>query len=230
MSQITNYFSQDDTHQALLSMYSWLGIGLLVTAVTSAVMYSSGAFITMLAMAPSMAWILALVQIGVVVAFSALINRASASTLKVLYIVYALTLGVSLTSLCYVYDLGSIAIAFLVSAVYYGSLVVIGHTTKRNLAGIGTLCLGALVALIICEIVMMIFGVSASTQLLSIIGLLIFTGLTAYDVQRAERLLSLPDGTMISREKMTIYMALELYLDFINIFLYILRIIGRNRD
>lgn len=230
MNPFSSYLSNDDLQQSLLSMYVWLGIGLLLTAFTSFFMYSTGTFLHVIATAPMISWILILVQFGVAIAFTGMIRKASASLLKVLYLVYAVTLGISLTSLAYTYAIGTIAVAFLVTSVYFGSLVFIGKTTKRDLSKIGTLCLAGLISMIICELIMIIFKVSFMTQFISIIGLLIFTGLTAYDVQRAERLLTTGNGTLVSNDKMSIYMAFQLYLDFINIFLYIVRILGRDNN
>lgn len=230
MNPFSSYLSNDDTQHSLLSMYSWLGIGLFVTAFTSFFMYSSGTFLHMIYSAPMVSWILIIIQFGVAMAFSGLIQKVSAAALKGLYLVYAVTLGISLTSLAYTYALGVIAVAFLVTSVYFGCLVFIGKTTKKDLSKLGTICFAGLIAMIICELVMMLFKVSFMTQVISIIGLLIFTGLTAYDVQRAERLMTSGNGTLVSSDKMAIYMAFQLYLDFINIFLYIVRILGRNND
>jgi len=92
------------------------------------------------------------------------------------------------------------------------------------------ICVIGLTVLIISQAVMLLFGVSFDTRMISIVGLLLFTGITAWDIQRMNKILYLSNGDVVSQEKIAIYMALELYLDFLNIFLYILRLLGYNRD
>ena len=135
-------------------------------------------------------------------------------------------MGVSLTSIGYVYDVATIGTAFLVSAVYFISLAVIGTTSKKDFTSFGSLCMIGLFVLIITQCFMMLFRVSMDVRLWSVIGLLLFTGLTAWDIQKMNYMLNGYED-----EKISIYMALQLYLDFLNIFLRILQLIGMgNRN
>lgn len=217
-----------DTRKAVLNSFMWMFGGLLLTAATSFLLYSSGFFLRMLYSMPMLSLILAIAQIALVIGFSAAANKATAQGMKVLFLLYSVTLGISMTSLAYVYNFGSIAIAFTVAAVYFGCLVIIGFTTKRDLTKVGTLMIAGLIALVITQLVMMLFRINMDTRLISIIGLLLFTGITAWDVQRMHKTLYITQNDSMMQEKMSIYFALELYLDFINIFLYILRLIGNN--
>ena len=222
-------YSPDRVRKAVLNSYGWMTGGLVITAAVSAVLYASGTFLNLLYNVPMLSLILALAQIVLTVSISAGLFRMKESTMKILYILYAATMGISLTSLAYVYDLGTIALAFLVSAVYFLCLVAIGYTTKMDLTKIGTICIGGLLALVLTQLVMLIFRVPMMVRLMSVIGLLIFTGLTAWDIQRLPKLLEQTEGSMMEG-KLSIFMALELYLDFINIFLYILRLLGSRSN
>ena len=151
--------------------------------------------------------------------------------MKVMLVLYAICMGVSLTSIGYVYDVATIGTAFLVSAVYFISLAVIGTTSKKDFTSFGSLCMIGLFVLIITQCFMMLFRVSMDVRLLSIVTLLIFTGITVWDVQRMNRLLIQSDGSVVAQDKIAIFMALQLYLDFLNIFLRILQLIGMgNRN
>lgn len=215
-------YSPDRIRKAMLESYGWMAGGLVITFAVSALLYSSGTFLILLINMPALSLILALVQIVLTIAISAGLYRMRESTMKALYILYAATMGISLTSLAYVYDLGTIALAFLVSAVYFLCMVAVGLTTKRDMTKIGTICF---CALLITQLVMLIFRVPMMMRLIAILGLIVFTGLTIWDIQRLPALLAQTEGTMMEG-KMAIFMALELYLDFINIFLYILRLLG----
>ena len=147
---------------------------------------------------------------------------------RMMFFAYSILTGFTFSLLGWLYDAQSVMFAFAITAVYFGSLCVIGYTTKVNLMPLGRLLFVSLIILIIVEVVMMLMGFSTDTLLLSAVGLLIFTGLTAYDTQKMKQLyLSTPDEH--SRNCLAVYSAFELYLDFINIFMYILRFVG-NRD
>ncbi len=147
-------------------------------------------------------------------------------------VLYAICMGVSLTSIGYVYDVATIGTAFLVSVQFtFISLAVIGTTSKKDFTSFGSLCMIGLFVLIITQCFMMLFRVSMDVRLVSILTLLIFTGITVWDVQRMNRLLIQSDGSVVAQDKIAIFMALQLYLDFLNIFLRILQLIGMgNRN
>lgn len=222
------YYSGQELNKSLTHCFLWMTIGLLTTGAVSAFLYSSNLFISLLQV-PMIPLLLALAQIMIVVSMSAGLYRFSSSTMKVLFIVYAFTLGISLTSIFYVYDLGTIYLAFGVSAFYFLCLAIIGMTTKKNMRKLGTICYGALFALIISSLFMMLFRIPMSMILYSILGLLIFTGITIWDIQRMPQVLQAAGG-QLSEDKLSIYLALDLYLDFINIFLYILRLMGSRNS
>lgn len=212
-----------------IKTFSWMMLGVAVTAVSAFFFAASGLIIRMYMTSPLTPWLLLLAQFGVVIAFSARLMKMSAAAAKGLFLVYAALLGVTLSTYAFLYNAGSIVIAFAITVVYFGSLIVIGMTTKMNLLRFGPIFFGGLITLIISQVIMLFMGMDTNTMLLSALGLLLFTGLTAYDAQKMKVLYHTYEGDEQMLGKLSIYSALELYLDFINIFLYILRLLG-NRD
>ena len=208
--------------------FGWMTLGLLVTTATAFAVYSTDLiyYIYTMRFAPL---ILIAAQFGVVIALGPRLMQMSATSAKLLFLAYSMLTGITFSTLALVYLPGTLAMAFLMTTVYFGSLAVIGYTTKMNLLRFGPILFGSLLALIITEVIMMFMGADTSTMLMSAIGLLIFTGLTAYDAQKMKALYASYEGDEEMLKKLSIYSAFELYLDFINIFLYILRFVG-NRD
>lgn len=223
----TSIYAQDEIKRSVLNSYLWMAIGLVVTGLISYILYKTNFFWIIVYRMPMVPLILLFAQIGLVIAFSTRLRaNSSAGTMKVLFLLYAVTLGFSLTTIFYSYAEGLIFVAFLVAALYFLCLVLIGLTTKKDMTRIGTICMAGLFAMIISQLILMFLPIGMNTRLYSMIGLLIFTGLTVWDVQRMNKILTFNDGSIVSREKISIYFAFELYLDFINIFLYILRLLG----
>ena len=170
--------------------------------------------------------LLLIVQISLTISMGRQLSRNTpVSTMKTMFIIYSLTMGINMTSLAYCYSAGQIAAAFGISAIYFACLAIIGKTTKMDLSKVGNICLIGLVAMIFSQLFFMLFRVSMDVRLWSVIGLLLFTGLTAWDIQKMNYMLNGYED-----EKISIYMALQLYLDFLNIFLYILQLVGRRDD
>lgn len=209
-----------------------MAIALVITAIVSYGLYVTNALLILLSAAPFLFMLFVIAPFILSIAFGVSMAKSTSSTgMKIMLVIYAACMGVSLTSIGYVYDVATIGTAFLVSAVYFISLAVIGTTSKKDFTSFGSLCMVGLFVLIITQAFMTLFRVNMDVRLISIIGLLIFTGITAWDVQRMNRLLIQSDGSVIEQEKIAIFMALQLYLDFLNIFLRILQLIGMgNRN
>lgn len=227
-----NYYSTSTLKSALLKSYAWMAIALVITALVSFGLYATNALFYILNAMPFLFILFVIAPFILSIGFGVSMARSQTSTaMKVMLVLYAVCMGVSLTSIGYAYDLSTIGIAFIVSAIYFICLAVIGTTTKKNLGGIGYLCLIGLFVLIISQLFMMLFHVSMDVRMISIVGLLLFTGITAWDVQRMNRLLIQSDGSVVAQDKISIFMALQLYLDFLNIFIRILQLIGMgNRN
>ena len=162
-------------------------------------------------------------------------GRLQPSTATGIFFAYAVLNGLNLSSIFLVYDFGSLILAFLVGAVYFGVMAVYGNVTNRDLTGWGPKLMGGLVALIVCGLVgglfsLFGFGFGIMDLVLCAVGLLIFMGLTAYDTQMLKYYYSYFGGDAAMLHKSSIIGALNLYLDFINIFLYILRMLGRRSN
>lgn len=221
----TNNYSNSVSTNSLYKVYSWMMLGLGITAITSALLYASGIFMFIIQI-PMISLLLFIVQISLTISMGRQLSRNTpASTMKTMFIIYSLTMGINMTSLAYCYSAGQIAAAFGISAIYFACLAIIGKTTKMDLSKVGNICLIGLVAMIFSQLFFMLFRVSMDVRLWSVIGLLLFTGLTAWDIQKMNYMLNGYED-----EKISIYMALQLYLDFLNIFLYILQLVGHRDD
>jgi uncharacterized protein len=173
-------------------------------------------------------WILVLAPLGLVMFLSFGINRLSAGTALTVFFVYAGLLGLSLASIFLVYTGASITRVFFISAAMFGATSLYGYTTKRDLTGFGSFLFMGLIGLIIASLVNIFLHSSGLYWVISVVGVLIFTGLTAYDTQNIKELYSpMDDGTVAGRK--AVMGALRLYLDFINLFLMLLRLMGDRR-
>ncbi|EJW12515.1 membrane protein [Rhodovulum sp. PH10] len=173
-------------------------------------------------------WVLVLAPLGLVFFMSFRINSLSASTARTLFFVYAGMLGLSLASIFLMYTAGSITRVFFISAASFGALSLWGYTTQRDLSGMGSFLIMGLFGLVIAMLVNMFLQSSALDWALSVAGVLIFAGLTAWDTQKIKEMYSaMDDGTVAGRK--AVMGALSLYLDFINLFLMLLRLVGDRR-
>jgi FtsH-binding integral membrane protein len=208
----------------LTQAFVWMFAGLLVSAVVAWTIQSND---RLLQFAAENLFILLIAQIALVVAISWGINRISATVALGLFFVYAASLGVTIGLIVTAYTGESVATAFLSASAMFGAAAIYGAVTKRSLAGIGGYLFMGLIGLIVASVLNIFLGNETLSWVISIVGVVIFTALTAYDVQRiqsgelAARLGSMEKGAVIG--------ALELYLDFINLFLFMLRLFG-GRD
>jgi FtsH-binding integral membrane protein len=159
-----------------------------------------------------------------------MINRLSLTTATLLFILYSVINGASLSVIFLGYSQTVIAKTFLITAGMFGAMSVFGYVTKQDLSGIGKILFMALIGLIIATIVNLFVKSSMFDMVLSYIGVVIFVGLTAWDTQKIKQMLLMADGMDEGVQKIALMGALSLYLDFINLFLYLLRIFGGNRE
>lgn len=213
--------------QHMLKTYTWMFLGVLITFGTAFLVGNSS--LVYYFIGSPLPLIMLLAQIGVVVTLVTRLFKMKESTAKMLFIAYSVMTGFTFSSLGYAYLQSDIALAFGMATIFFGCLVIIGSTTKMDLSKIGSMCIAGLLAFIIFQVLAMVFGWNYDIVLYSIIGLLLFTGITAWDVQKAKKLYMANEGNQAMLNKLSIYSAFDLYLDFINIFLYILRILG-SRD
>ena len=208
----------------LTQAFVWMFAGLLVTAGVAAVVQSNAQLV---AFAADNFFILIIAQLGLVLGISALINRISATAALGLFFVYAASLGLTIGLIVAGYEGASVATAFLSASAMFGAAALYGATTKRSLAGLGGILFMGLIGIIVASVVNIFLASTTITWIISIVGVVIFTALTAYDVQRIQAGdLAARTGSM---EKAAVIGALHLYLDFINLFLFMLRLFG-NRN
>jgi FtsH-binding integral membrane protein len=208
----------------LTQAFTWMSAGLLVTAGIAAYVWSSE---SLLAFAASNLLVVFLGQLALVVVISAGINRLGATVALGLFFVYAATLGLTVGLVVSLYTGTSVASAFVSAAAMFGGAALYGATTKRSLAGLGAMASIGLFGLVAAVVVNVFLGNDTVGFVISIVGVVVFTALTAFDIQRIQ------GGALMARtgsvEKAAVLGALRLYLDFINLFLFLLRVLGGGR-
>ena len=205
----------------LTQAFLWMFVGLLVTAAVAYVVQSNTRLIEW---ASENFFILFMAQLGIVFAISLGIKKISAVAALGLFFVYAASLGITIGLIVTAYTTGSVVAAFVSASAIFGSAAIYGAVTKRSLVGLGPILFMGLIGLLVAMLINMFLVNNTASLLISIVGVVIFTALTAYDVQRIQNGdLAVATGSM---EKGAVIAALSLYLDFINIFLFLLRIFG----
>ena len=205
--------------------YRWMACGLLVTFATALATAVTPLFYVV----NSLYLLLTFAEFALVFMLSARVQNMSVAGARVTFLAYAVLNGMVLSYYFLLFDFGTMVLAFLATALYFGLMAVYGTTTHRDLSGWGPKLMMGLFALIITGFVGMLFGMGfGMTVLYSAIGLVVFMLLTAYDTQKLSQMYSYYAGDSELAEKASIYGALTLYLDFINIFLYVVRLLGMN--
>src|SRR5712692_11679349 len=212
----------------LRAVYGWMCAGLAITAATAWFIAGSPALVTAIATNRPLFWGLVIAQLGIVFVLSARVQRLAPSTASLLFIVYSALTGLTISFVFLAFTNESVATTFLVTAGMFGALAMYGTVTRRSLAGFGQFLFMGLIGLVLASIVGMFWQSSGLQFVISFIGVIVFTGLAAYDAQRMKSMaLALPTGQTGSY---AIVGALALYLDFINLFLLLVRFTGSRRD
>lgn len=204
-------------------VFLWMAAGLLVTFATGyfitlnenmlRTIYTNGAYI-----------VFAIIELVLVIALSARVTKMKPTTCKVMFLLYSFVSGLTFSSIFITYKMSSIMYVFLAASLVFMIFALIGYTTKVDLSKIGTYLFIGLFIAIIAVIVNIFLNIPALTLILSIVIIFIFMGITAYDIQKIKQLKDLD----INEDNLAIYGALQLYLDFINIFIHLLSIFGRD--
>ena len=225
------YNYEEARRVSVTKVYGEMTIGILVTAVVAVLGQITGAYYSFL-MATGMVGLIGLcvVQIALAVVLGMRVTKMKSATARVMFYVYAALMGFTLSSIFMVYDLGSIGVALGVTAAFFFALTMFGMTTKFDMLKAGPILMIGLIVLIISQIVLAFVQVDGMTKIVCAIGLILFAGMTIYDAQSTRALLTEYEAQgpeMV--KKISILCALNLYLDFVNMFLYILQLLG-NRD
>ena len=216
----------------LAKVFNWMFIGLLLTAITAFLTANSKAALELIFGNRLVFYCLVFAELGMVFTLISRVERLSASTATTLFLLYSALNGVTLSAILLLYTMTSIATTFLVTAGMFGAMSVYGFVTKKDLTGMGSFLTMGLIGIIIASVVNIFLGSPMISWVVSAIGVIVFTGLTAYDVQRLSRIgaSGLMNGGEAAIRKASILGALTLYLDFINLFLMLLHFLGGSRD
>ncbi|HLJ31279.1 MAG TPA: Bax inhibitor-1/YccA family protein [Candidatus Babeliales bacterium] len=214
----------------MAGVYGWMSCALALTAGAAYYVASTPSIFMYLYTHSALIVGLFIFQIGLVIALSGFINRMSFVTALVLFLLYAASLGVTLSSIFFVYTQSSILSTFLTTALTFGAMSLYGYFTKADLTSIGTMSLMVLVGLVIGMFVNMFLKSEQFDYILSGIGVVVFTLLTAYDTQKIKEIGRHMLADREAAGKVTLIGALALYLDFVNLFLFLLRFMGQRRD
>lgn len=212
-------------------VYVWMTLALVITGFVAYGVASSPGIITALVSNKPLFWGLFIAELALVWTVSARINRLSLTTATLLFILYSALNGATLSLILLVYTMQSIASVFFITAGTFAVMAAIGYFTKADLSSLGKILMMALIGLIIATVVNAFLLKSGGFSLiLSYVGVLIFVGLTAYDTQKIKQMLIMADDVNEETQKIALLGSLSLYLDFINLFLYLLRIFGNSRE
>ena len=211
-------------------VYLWMTLALVITGFTAFGIASNPGIAYAIVTNRLLFWGLVIAEFGLVIGISGAINKLSAVTATLLFVLYSIVKGATLSVIFMAYTMNSIASVFFITAGLFGVMAFIGYTTKTDLTSIGKILFMALIGIILATIVNLFVGSSMLNMIVSYIGVVIFTGLTAYDSQKIKNMLYNADSMDEGMQKIALLGSLTLYLDFINLFLMLLRIFGGNRD
>ena len=209
-------------------VYVWMTMALLITGFTAYGVANSPGVLQVIYGNPILFWGMIIGEFALVIGVSAAINRLSLTTATLMFVLYSIINGALLSYIFLAYTDSSIATVFFITAGTFAAMAIVGYTTKADLSSMGKYLLMALIGLIIATLVNMFVKSSGLHLILSYIGVLIFVGLTAYDSQKIKQMLMQAPDAGEAAQKYALLGALTLYLDFINLFLYLLRIFGKR--
>ncbi len=217
--------------KVMRNVYAWMCLGLLMTALTAVLVASTPSIIYAIASSKLLFFGLFGAELALVIWLSARIDRMSSMTAGLMFALYAVLNGVTMSFIFLAYTMESIATTFLVTAGTFGGMTLVGYTTKKDLSGMGRTLIMLLIGLIIATVANIFVASSGLAAILNYAGVLIFVGLTAYDTQKIKAMVEYATaaGDEEQTTKLALMGSLSLYLDFINLFLYLLRIFGRKR-
>lgn len=211
-------------------VFVWMTLALAITGLTAYGVATSPTILSLIFSSKVTFFGLIIAEFALVFAISGAINRLSLSTATMLFILYSVINGATLSSIFFAFSVATISKVFFITAGTFGAMALVGYTTKTDLTSIGKLLFMALLGIIIASVVNMFVASSGLDLILSYVGVLVFVGLTAYDTQKIKQMCQAVPDASESTQKLALIGALSLYLDFINLFLYLLRIFGNNRD
>jgi len=209
-------------------VYVWMTLAMILTGVTAYGVANSSGILMALYSNKILFWGLIIVEFALVIGITAAINKLSLTTATLMFVLYSVINGAMLSSIFMIYTMSSITSVFFITAGTFAVMAFIGYTTKTDLTSMGKILIMALIGIIIATVVNIFLKSSGLEMILSYLGVLVFVGLTAYDSQKIKQMLLMAPDAGEGAQKLALLGALTLYLDFINLFIYLLRIFGRR--
>jgi FtsH-binding integral membrane protein len=211
-------------------VYTWMALALAITGITAYGVYVSPNLISLVVSSKALFFGLIIGELAMVMLLTARLEKLSLTTATAMFVAFSVLNGVTMSTIFLAYTMTSIATTFFICAATFAVMSFYGAVTKTDLSSMGKLMFMALIGLIIASVVNMFVRSSGLDLIISYIGVLVFVGLTAWDTQKIKRMLAQADYMDEGAQKIALIGALSLYLDFINLFLYLLRILGARRD
>lgn len=226
----TRSYSPSTTLPVLMrKVYTWMALALVITGITAYGVATTPSLIMAIANNSILFWGLIIAEFGLVIGISNMIHKLSLTTATLLFILYSVINGATLSFIFLLYTMSSISSVFFITAGTFAVMALIGYTTKIDLSKMGNILYMAVIGLVIATVVNMFVHSSGFQLIISYVGVLVFVGLTAYDTQKIKLMLNEQSSANESAQKLALLGALSLYLDFVNLFLYLLRIFGDRR-
>ena len=211
-------------------VYLWMTLALMITGITAAGVANSPNILALIYSSQVVMWGIIIAEFGLVIYISARLEKLSLSTATTLFALYSILNGVMLSSIFLLYSTAIISKVFFITAGTFGVTALYGYATKKDLSSLGNILFMALIGLVIATIVNVFMKSAMFDLILSYIGVIIFVGLTAWDSQKIKHMMMVQQDADESAQRLALIGALSLYLDFIILFLYLLRIFGRSND
>jgi len=228
--QTINIDSSAVSRSFVANVFSYMTLALVITGVAAYWFAASGNILALMQGSSLLMWGIMLAPIGMVLIMSFAFNRLSFSALMGLFLAYSLVNGLSLSVIFLIYSSAAISKVFFITAGLFATMAVVGYTTKTDLTKLGSILMMAVIGIVIASLVNYFLESAAFDYLISCVGVLVFTGLVAYDTQKVKRIGAGVEYGTATAGKLALMGALSLYLDFINLFLFLLRVFGGRRD
>jgi len=227
--QTINVDSSAVSRSFVANVFSYMTLALVITGVAAYWFAASGNLLALLQGSSLLMWGVMLAPIGMVLIMSFAFNRLSFTALMGLFLTYSLVNGISLSVIFLIYSSAAISKVFFITAGLFATMAVVGYTTKTDLTKLGSILMMAVIGIVIASLVNYFLESAAFDYLISCVGVLVFTGLVAYDTQKVKRIGAGVEYGTATAGKLALMGALSLYLDFINLFLFLLRVFGGRR-
>lgn len=208
--------------------YLWMFFGLAITFAVGMTLYASN-LVFFFYSVPMLSLVLLVAQLGLVIFLSARLTKISVNACRAVFVMYSALTGITIGAVLAAYGAGVAMLAFGVSAFFFGCMAVAGLITRRDVSGFRSLVIFGLLALIVMQVINLFLRLDSFDTMICLAGVAIFLGITTYDCKKTKDLYYAFEGNQELLDKASIYSALELYLDFINLFLYLIRLLGRKK-